>query len=139
MEQMDLPCFQNITNLEQDFSPLTEYKKLFGEVSTPFHVIETMLDMFHPDIFCNPHLKWLDPAAGKGYFMIALCQRLDIGLSTNDNFKNINVRRRHILENMIFMVELNPIHTSVLIDTFGPLGAKHIYGSTDFLQFGKDF
>ena len=130
----ELKCFSPLDTVSQDFHPLPLHKTKYGEVTTPFSIIQTLLDMFPNHIFANPNLKWLDPAAGNGYFMIALCHRLDLGLQ--NVFKDTSQRRKHILSNMVYMVEINAYHTSELHATFGDLAIPHIYTETDFLTFG---
>ena len=131
---LQLKCFSPLNSISQDFNPLPLHKTLYGEVTTPFSMIHTILDMFPKQVFSNPNLKWLDPAAGNGYFMIVLCHRLDLGLQ--HVFKNTSQRRKHILSNMIYMVEINPHHTLELRTTFGELALPHIYTETDFLTLG---
>ena len=51
-------------------------KQTFGEVFTPFHLIESMLDTLPATIWKNPRLLWLDPANGTGHFMMSVYCRL---------------------------------------------------------------
>jgi type I restriction-modification system DNA methylase subunit len=51
-----------------------------GEVFTPFHIIEEMLDLLDEKDWSNPNLKWLDPANGIGNFTIIIIERLMNGL-----------------------------------------------------------
>ena len=64
-----------------------------------------MLDKLPQEVWINPDLKWLDPANGMGNFMIIIYFRLNEGLK--DIFMNDEVRKKHILENMLYMSELN--------------------------------
>ena len=80
-------------------------KKKFGEVFTPIPLINEMLDKLPQEVWINPDLKWLDPANGMGNFMIIIYFRLNEGLK--DIFMNDEVRKKHILENMLYMSELN--------------------------------
>ena len=49
-----------------------ENKINYGEINTPFTLVNEMLDMMPIDIFRNKNLKWLDPGCGYGYFSIIL-------------------------------------------------------------------
>jgi len=80
-------------------------KMKFGEVFTPINIINEMLDKLPKEIWSNDKLKWLDPATGMGNFPIAIYLRLMEGLK--NKIKNVSERKRHILENMIYMCEIN--------------------------------
>ena len=99
--------------LEQEFK--SKYKNEFGEVHTDYKLIEQMLNIIPPKIFKDPQKTWLDPACGKGYFMILIFNRLYKSLTTIDK-KN---RKEHIIKNMLFMVEKNPVNTEHLYKIFG--------------------
>ena len=80
-------------------------KKQFGEVFTPMILINEMLDKLPKEIWKNKNLKWLDPAAGMGNFPIAVYLRLMETLK--EEIVNEKKRKKHILENMLYMCELN--------------------------------
>ena len=80
-------------------------KKQFGEVFTPMCLINEMLDKLPKKIWTNPELKWLDPASGMGNFPIAVYLRLMESLE--EIIPEEQERKRHILENMLYMSELN--------------------------------
>ena len=88
-------------------------KKKHGEVFTPMNTVNDMLDKlneFHlskykRSIFEEKTYKWFDPANGMGNFPIALYYKLMDGL--NNIIKDDDKRKKHILENMIYMSELN--------------------------------
>ena len=80
-------------------------KKQFGEVFTPINLVNEMLDKLPIEVWKNKNLKWLDPASGMGNFPIAVYLRLMEGLK--DEIKDIQERKRYILENMLYMCELN--------------------------------
>ena len=95
-----------------------EEKDKYGEVFTPSKLIEEMLDLFPKKVWSNPDLKWLDPSAGVGNFMILVYLRLMKGLETS--IKTSSARSAHIIKNMLFMVELNKRNCSTLKQLFGP-------------------
>lgn len=114
---------------KQNFKPPPTNKSMYGEVNTPFSLIEEMLDLFPDDIFTNQYLRWLDPAAGCGYYCMVLYNRLMEGLK--HRFKNREKRKRHILRNMLYMCEINEKNINLIKETFG--NEAHIY-NFDFLS-----
>ena len=80
-------------------------KKQFGEVFTPMALVSEMLDKLPIEVWKNKNLKWLDPATGMGNFPIAVYLRLMEELK--DEIQDIKERKKHILENMLYMCELN--------------------------------
>ena len=80
-------------------------KKQFGEVFTPMKLVNEMLDKLPVEIWSNKSLTWLDPCCGMGNFPIAVYLRLIEGLK--DEITDITERKKHILEKMLYMCELN--------------------------------
>jgi hypothetical protein len=56
-------------------------------------------------IFTEPSFKWFDPASGMGNFPVAVYLKLMEGLKTL--IPNDEKRKKHIIENMLYMSELN--------------------------------
>ena len=106
-----------------------ENKFQHGELFTPKVLIDEMIGLFPESLFENPNLRWLDPGCGKGQFSAAVYTKLDLGLQTC--LPNDSLRRAHILEKMLYMVELNDEHEDDLVSQFG-LGANIIMG--DYLD-----
>jgi hypothetical protein len=98
--------------IEGNLKPKDKEKKERGEVFTPISLIEEMLDKLPSEVWNNPNLKWLDPAAGIGNFPIIIYLRLMKGLG--EDIPDEETRRKHILEKMLFMVEINPNNVSTL-------------------------
>ena len=88
-------------------------KDQFGEVFTPMYLINEMLDNLDKSyikehgksIFTEPSFKWFDPASGMGNFPIAVYLKLMEGLKLQ--ISNDEDRQKHIIENMLYMSELN--------------------------------
>jgi len=88
-------------------------KDQFGEVFTPMYLINEMLDKLDKSyikehgksIFTEPSFKWFDPASGMGNFPIAVYLKLMEGLKLQ--ISNDEYRKKHIIENMLYMSELN--------------------------------
>ena len=92
-----------------------------GEVFTPLEFINNnMLDSlekyykkkYKTNIWSCPNKKWFDPAAGMGNFQIALYYKLMNGLKKIPK----KDRKKHILEEMLFMVELNKKNCYIIND-----------------------
>lgn len=81
-------------------------KDQFGEVFTPPTLINAMLDKLPPEVWDDPTKKWLDPAAGFGNFFMKVYLRLMKSLEYV--ISEPSQRRRHILTQMLYMVEFNP-------------------------------
>ena len=88
-------------------------KDQFGEVFTPMYLINEMLYNLDKSyigehgrsIFTELNLKWFDPASGMGNFPIAVYLKLMDGLKAQIPIDED--RKKHILENMLYMSELN--------------------------------
>lgn len=88
-------------------------KKKYGEVFTPMELVEVMLDKLDIEytkqnkssVFTNENLRWYDSSNGMGNFPIAVYLRLMNGLKLV--IPDEKERKRHILENMLYMSELN--------------------------------
>ena len=92
-------------------------KLTYGEINTPFSLINKMLDILPPEVFQNPELKWLDPCCGCGYFMIVVFQRLYYGLKRQ--IPDDEKRENHIINDMLYMVEINSENKNKLFELFG--------------------
>jgi type I restriction-modification system DNA methylase subunit len=91
--------------IEQNLRPKKEQVAARGEVFTPLTLVEEMLNRLPEDVWRNPEYKFLDPANGIGNFPVVAFAKLDVGLQ--ELFPDAMVRRRHIVENMLYMVELD--------------------------------
>ena len=110
-------------------------KKLFGEVFTPVELIFEMLEHLPNDLWINPNLKWLEPANGIGNFSIVVYYKLMKGLESV--IADERIRSSHIIEKMLYMVELNPVNCKVCRDIFkmiDPISSPNLY-EDDFLKW----
>lgn len=73
-----------------------ERTKQSGEVFTPRSLIREMLDHLPNAVWFDPNKTWLEPAAGDGNFLVEIKARL---LQAGHD-------EIHILENMLFSIEL---------------------------------
>jgi hypothetical protein len=100
--------------IDSQLKPKEKEKKENGEVFTPLQLVNEMLDKLDESyikqngrsIFTEKDFKWFDPAVGIGNFPIIVYQRLMIGLASQ--ITEEEARRKHILENMLYMSEITP-------------------------------
>lgn len=99
-------------------------KKQFGEVFTPYITITKMLDVLEnkyyeinsKSIYTNKNLKWYDNSSGIGNFMAVIYYKLNLGLK--NIIINDEIRKKHILENMLYMSELEKKNVDKCIHFF---------------------
>ena len=72
------------------------------EVFTPRKIADMMLDSLPEEVWHNPNYKWLNPATKNGIFEREIAIRLDKGLE--EVIPDVERRRKHILQNMIFSI-----------------------------------
>jgi hypothetical protein len=120
--------------INECLKPKTVEKKTFGEVFTPMYLINEMLDKLPKEVWKNKNLKWLDPCVGMGNFMVAIYLRLMDGLK--DIIIDDKERKKHILENMLFMCELNKKNVFVCKQIFNINNEYKLkIHEGDFLEF----
>lgn len=105
---MDLP--------KQNLEVNIENKQNYGEVHSPYEIIERMFDLLPEEVFKDPTKRWLDPGTGRGYFSIFLLNKLMQTLSSI--IPDPEIRKNHIIKNMIWMVEINQEHQDALLQVF---------------------
>ena len=110
--------------LKKSLKPKELEKKKFGEVFTPMELIDEMMDKLDihykkehkKSIFSESSFKWYDPSAGMGSFPVNVYYRLMNGLKKE--FPDENKRKKHILEKMLYMSEINKKNCYVLEKLF---------------------
>ena len=115
-------------------------KKENGEVFTPIKLVNDMLDKLPIEVWKNKNLKWLDPCCGMGNFPIAVYLRLMEGLK--DEIKDMKERKKHILENMLYMSELNKKNVLVckqIFDINNELKLNIYEGDSLKVDYNKEF
>ena len=105
----------NINNYTQIFKVSLQNKLKYGEVNTDFKLVTKILQLIPKHKFKNPKLKWLDPCCGCGYFSMVLYKFLYENIPIN----NDDERHNHIINNMMYMIEINPEHIFHLRTMFG--------------------
>ena len=127
---------RNIINkiIEEHLPAKTKEKSELGEVFTPVSMIETLYGNFPKNMWSNPLNTWLDPASGIGNFSLVLFFWLMDGLSKK--IPNKTKRAKHIIEKMIYMVEINATNVAICKKIFKTLepSAKPNIHQGDFLK-----
>jgi type I restriction-modification system DNA methylase subunit len=100
----------------------TSEKEQHGEVFTPPELICEMLDTLPASVWEDKDLKWLDPANGIGNFPVIAYYKLMEGLKKA--IPDEKKRSKHIIEDMLFMVELNPVNVKVSKKIFKMMNPK---------------
>jgi len=93
-------------------------KKKFGEVMTPQELVIEMLDKLPKHVWLNPDLKWLDPCNGVGIFTAIVVSMLMDGLKEWEPDEEL--RYKHIMEEMIYVCELQPKNMFLFLCAFDP-------------------
>jgi hypothetical protein len=99
--------------IDNCLKPKQKEKQENGEVFTPMCLVFEMLDNLDKhyikehgqSIFTELTFKWFDPASGMGNFPVAVYLKLMEGLKPQ--IPNDDERKKHIIENMLYMSELN--------------------------------
>ena len=82
-----------------------------GEVFTSPDLVNEMLDKLPKEVWIDPSKTWIDPASGDGNFLVEVKRRL----------LEAGHKEKHILENMIFAVDIMPDNINVLQHRLGYL------------------
>lgn len=125
--------YNNINEIKQNLIVVKERKELYGEVFTPFSLIDKIISLIPIENFKNKNKKWLDIGAGSGYFSIFLYFKLFENL--NSQFKNLDECKEHIINNMIYMVEIQENNYELLRELFGE---KANIINDDFINYNFD-
>ena len=96
-------------------------KKKFGEVMTPLELVKSMLNKLPQDVWSNPNLKWLDSCNGTGPYPIMVIYKLMNGLSEWE--PDDEKRYKHIVENMIYVGEIQPKNMFLYMCAVDPFDA----------------
>ena len=100
-------------------------KKKFGEVFTPMDFINNKmlkdiedywLITYKEIIWTNDKIKYYDPATGMGNYPIAIYYKLLEGLKIK--IPDEELRKKHIIENMLYMGELNKKNCFIIKQIF---------------------
>ena len=123
--------------IEENLTPIEELKKKTGEVFTPWDLVDEMMRTIPSEFWTNPNHKILEPGSGFGPFAIWAYYRLMVGLKVA--FPNEEERRKHIVEKMLYMAELNGVNVDICKTIFSSNGLyrPNIYHG-DFLELDPE-
>ena len=105
------------THIQDNLTIRDKEKDRFGEVFTSPELIDEIFNNIPLSVWKNPNTKWLDPAAGNGNFGAMIYKKLLTTLSSK--IPSLEKRKTHILDNMLFMIELNKNNSDKLKTLFG--------------------
>jgi len=97
----------------------SKLKDKYGEVNTPYKFIGDMFNIVPLDQPNIKDTKWLDVGAGRGNF--SFCLFMILLKSLEDIIPDLVKRKEHIIQNMIYMVEVNEDNVLHLREKFGPI------------------
>ena len=118
--------------IRKNLTPKEEEKNLYGEVFTPLELVCEMLSQLPEEVWTKEDHKWLDPANGIGNFPIVVYYKLMQTLKSVPE----KDRSKHIIENMLYMNELNPVNVALTRKIFkwiDPTASPNIFEG-DFLK-----
>jgi hypothetical protein len=113
---------KDIQDKIEKYLPVREEKKnKNGEVFTPIRLIEEMLEKLPSKVWTNPELKWLDPANGIGNFPMVVYNKLleQLPKTYKDLYSTEQGKKKHIIEKMLYMVELDTANVKISRRIFG--------------------
>ena len=108
-----------------------------GEVFTPKRIVDQMLDLLPKDAWTNPDKKWLEPSVGTGNFLVAIHDRLMVGLEPI--FPDAVLRHQHIIEQMLYAVDIQRDNIDETITRLNAGDLKHNIVCADALTYSYDF
>jgi hypothetical protein len=126
--------------IETHIKTSTPETEKYGEVYTELDLVDEMLSTLSEDFWKNPHLKILDPCSGVGNFPSRIISKLMVGLVSFE--EDETKRYKWIIENIIYVVEIQPKNVEFYINLFNPNGeySMNIFiGSFFDLDIKNDF
>ena len=97
-------------------------KKTRGEVFTEMTIVRDQLSRLPSYIWKDKSMKWLDVASGMGNYAIHCYYELMIHLSSH--IKNVRKRSKHIIEKMLYMIEIDDDNVKKCRDLFHIIDSK---------------
>jgi hypothetical protein len=135
-----------IEYINENLAPTKDDRHTRGEVFTPLEFINNnmlkSLEKYYKktygiNIWSCPNKKWFDPAAGMGNFQIALYYKLMNGLKKVIPKKKD--RKKYILEEMLFMAELNNKNCYIINDLIFNVSKEYKLNLYNGNAFDVDF
>lgn len=118
-ESIDINYIKELLLKIREYVKVAEVEqRQFGEVMTPTNMVKEMLDVLPKETWNNPNLKFLDPANGVGPYPLMIIYKLMCGLKEWQ--PNEKLRYKYIIENMIYVCELQPINMHLYSSMVNP-------------------
>lgn len=112
-----------------------QQKTKYGEVFTSLDLVDRILSLLPDDFWKNPKLKILDPCNGIGNFPSIIINKLMSGLI---KFEPDDTKRyKYIIENIIYICEIQKNNIEMYINIFGENDIKLNYHFGSYLD--QDF
>jgi hypothetical protein len=121
-------------DVRQDLIAPAEFKSQFGDVRTPFSLINAMLDDLPAEVWRRDDYTWLDPCVGRGYYLMAIYDRLMRGLAALPRWADERERSAHIVGRMLFGCDINPVNVAAARSHFSQYGHRPNIAQMDFLE-----
>src|SRR5574343_1097149 len=109
--------------------PQEAEKKNNAEVSTPYKLRESMLNLIPVDFWTKP-VKVFEPCCGKGGFLLDIVDRFMVGLSYITDEK---IRYKTIVEDILYFADINPTNIflcKLLLDPNEEYNLNYFEGNT---------
>jgi hypothetical protein len=109
-----------VVEMLRDYVKVGDFeRKSAAEVQTPIHLVNSILDKIEDkSIWSNPHMTFFDSCTGTGIFIACIIERLMNGLSEWE--PDQEKRYKHIVENMIYVGELQSKNCFLYLVSFDP-------------------
>lgn len=91
--------------LDKEITPTIDEKMKYAEVSTPYSLVEQILDKFPDEFWKNPLIKVFEPCCGKGSFLLSLFDRFFKGLE--EVIEDKVDRSLHILGSILYFADIS--------------------------------
>lgn len=104
------------------------FKQEFSEVFTPYKIAKEMIELIPQEKLINKNIKYLDAGCGCGNLSIVLYKYIYTNLNITNN------RREYILNNMIYLLEVNDKRIENIKTILPCKNIIHI----DFLKYKKE-
>ena len=108
-----------------------------NEVFSTTELVEKMFSLWPKEVWNDPWGKWVESTCGDGNILIAMYNNLMEGLKEWE--LDDDKRHKHIIENMIFGVDIMPDNIEHCIDRLNARGLKHNLVCADALTYDFSF
>jgi len=108
-----------------------------GEFFTPSQLVNEILDQLPVEVWSDPQKTWLEPTCGDGNFLVAILERLMVGLK--EVIPDPDERHSHIIENQLFAVELMSDNAEACVERLNATYLNHNIVCADGFVYDYQF